>query len=619
MAAQPPSLCGAVAPRLAPETVRAPAELLPLSQAATPSVGERLKAELLAAGAVTAEQMTVAEGQARREGVDLSRALVDLSLATYETLGGCLSRMTSLPYAPLLERMPPYDARRLLSFECASSWLAMPVAYDRAANQLTLAIHDPAQIEPIRRIFRFFVRSQAVQFAVASRPEIEKAFAKHFGGRSGHSRQWLFRPLTARPAGRSLPSPARRPAGAGEWKIGMRSWTPPPYDKMSHALLDAVALLVTRELGDAPAKLAEVRARVRYCQLLAVRVSLSPAEVDGATILAWISDFEAWRHLGAPYALDSSLERGGSAATERIEGQVVGLVKAYQTMKRECPREAEDMAATRRYLQARWHGADSREDVLEEFLQLLVDEDFLTRIERGAGRILVVDAEELSEPVLLPPLQGEGYEVEAVPSVHAAWEKLKMFSPHLIIANAVLPDMDGAKFCRELKAVAGTSRIPLVIVGKGEKGAATRFLRAGADEFLLKPVDLQVLALKISRLLASSVAHAHAAGFKGSLRDMNFTDLIQVAGAGDKRMEIIFEREGQKGCVCLAEGHVVHAAVDGLEGEEAFYAAMRWSDGEFSARRAESLERQTMRVPIMPLLMEGARRCDEDVPVGRAS
>jgi CheY-like chemotaxis protein len=619
MAAQPSSVCVADLSEVGAEPALMPAgPTFPAVPASLP-IEERLKGELLASGAVTAENLRAAEAHACREKSDLARALTGLSLASYRTLGECLSRIASLPYVPLLDRAPPYEARRLLSFECASKWLAMPAAYDRAANRLTLVVHDPARVESIRRIFRFFVPSQELDFGVASRPEIEQAFQRHFGARDGRSQRWLFRPLATRAPDSSHPLSSSRDADGGGWKLGMRSWTPPPYETMRRALMDAAALLVSRELERDPARLAEVRARVRYCQLLADRASLSPAEMDGVMLAAWIADFEAWRHLAAPYALDATPPSDDAPPGLRIESQIVSLVMIYQEMKRLRPRDAEEVAATRRHLQERWPSADARPDVLEEFLALLSAEAFLTHIGRGAGRILIVDAEDLAEPVLSPPLQAEGYAMDAVPSAQAAWAKLKTLSPDLVLCNAVLPDMDGAQFCRKLRAAPVTSRIPIVVFGKGEKGVASKILKAGADEFLAKPVDVQILALKISRLLAASAPGAQAAGFKGSLRDMGFADLIQVAGAGDKRMEIVLAREGHEARISLDGGYVVHASVGGVEGEEAFYAAMTWRDGEFSARRTEAFERETMRTPIVPLLMEGARRCDEDAPAGAGS
>jgi hypothetical protein len=115
--------------------------------------------------------------------------------ASHEETGRRLSESLSLPYAPLLAHPPPYEARRLLSFECASSWGVMPVSFDPAANRLTLAVHDAAQMEKIRRILLFFLYGHAVDFSAAPREEIEQAFARHFGQNLEGPRRWGLRPL----------------------------------------------------------------------------------------------------------------------------------------------------------------------------------------------------------------------------------------------------------------------------------------------------------------------------------------------------------------------------------------------------------------------------------------
>ncbi len=108
-------------------------------------------------------------------------------------------------------------------------------------------------------------------------------------------------------------------------------------------------------------------------------------------------------------------------------------------------------------------------------------------------RILIIDDEETTLSYLSRYFQAQGYDVAVAEDGAGGLEKVSSFNPDLVLLDLRLPDADGMDILIEIK-----KRFPLVgviiITGHGDVDAAIRAMRANADHFVLKPVDLKVLA-----------------------------------------------------------------------------------------------------------------------------
>ena len=83
-----------------------------------------------------------------------------------------------------------------------------------------------------------------------------------------------------------------------------------------------------------------------------------------------------------------------------------------------------------------------------------------------------------------------------------ALAKISICKPDVIVLDVVLPDRSGFELCRDLKAEAGTSKIPVVICStKGSEIDKFWGLKQGADAYLAKPVDQKQLLLTIKQLI----------------------------------------------------------------------------------------------------------------------
>lgn len=92
-----------------------------------------------------------------------------------------------------------------------------------------------------------------------------------------------------------------------------------------------------------------------------------------------------------------------------------------------------------------------------------------------------------------------GFDVMTANSVSAAFDKISVRVPDLIVSDCMMPLVDGIEFSRRLKARADTTAIPLILTS-----GAPYFHDLSSptyDLFLLKPVNMPRLVEEIKRLL----------------------------------------------------------------------------------------------------------------------
>lgn len=116
--------------------------------------------------------------------------------------------------------------------------------------------------------------------------------------------------------------------------------------------------------------------------------------------------------------------------------------------------------------------------------------------------ILVVDDESNNRRLLVALLQSEGYRTTTAATGELALTSIVEDRPDLILLDVMMPGMDGYQVASTLKADAATANIPIIMVSAlDDREARVNGLRAGAEEFLTKPVDKGELWLRVRNLL----------------------------------------------------------------------------------------------------------------------
>jgi putative two-component system response regulator len=116
--------------------------------------------------------------------------------------------------------------------------------------------------------------------------------------------------------------------------------------------------------------------------------------------------------------------------------------------------------------------------------------------------ILVVDDELAITTVLARILINKGYRVKTASTGRDALSIARKDLPDLILLDVRLPDIDGLTVCRLLKEDERTTFIPIMMVTAiDEKDVRERALEAGADDFVQKPFEQNILKVHVDTQL----------------------------------------------------------------------------------------------------------------------
>lgn len=115
-------------------------------------------------------------------------------------------------------------------------------------------------------------------------------------------------------------------------------------------------------------------------------------------------------------------------------------------------------------------------------------------------KILVVEDDERISDAVVEYLSDSHYAVEAVYDGQSAWELLEVFNYDMILLDVMMPIMDGMTLCRKLRKK-GLSIPILMLTAKDTLNDKIEGLDAGADDYLIKPFELEELSARIRALL----------------------------------------------------------------------------------------------------------------------
>jgi two-component system response regulator HydG len=133
------------------------------------------------------------------------------------------------------------------------------------------------------------------------------------------------------------------------------------------------------------------------------------------------------------------------------------------------------------------------------------------------GRILIVDDEDAARSGVEKLLRQEGFTVataaDGTLALHAAIE----FAPDVVVTDLGMPEMGGMALLKRLREQ--DRGIPVIVLtGRDDVSAAVGAMRAGADDYLTKPVDFDALLLAIDRATERRALRAETENLRRQVR-----------------------------------------------------------------------------------------------------
>jgi two-component system KDP operon response regulator KdpE len=119
-------------------------------------------------------------------------------------------------------------------------------------------------------------------------------------------------------------------------------------------------------------------------------------------------------------------------------------------------------------------------------------------------RILIVDDEPQITRVLRRSLITHGYDVHVASDGESALQTFGDWPPDLVVTDLSMPNMNGLKLCRRLRAI---STLPIIVLSvRGEERTKVEALDAGADDYVTKPFGMDELLARIRATLRRAPA-----------------------------------------------------------------------------------------------------------------
>ncbi|HLN25989.1 MAG TPA: response regulator [Patescibacteria group bacterium] len=154
-------------------------------------------------------------------------------------------------------------------------------------------------------------------------------------------------------------------------------------------------------------------------------------------------------------------------------------------------------------------------------------------------RIVVVEDSATQALKLQILLEQEGFDAVCAYTAEEAMDELNRRLPQLLIVDYHLPGIQGDEFCRQIHLNLSTRSIPILML-TADEAVATQMhgLESGADDFVSKSEDAEILLLRVHNLLRRSRQSA-------SIRDEP-PALPPPQGAGDRRQRDLPRDPGRR-------------------------------------------------------------------------
>ena len=126
-------------------------------------------------------------------------------------------------------------------------------------------------------------------------------------------------------------------------------------------------------------------------------------------------------------------------------------------------------------------------------------------------RVLLIDDEPMYFKMMVKGLEQAGYELEYARTGNEGLASVPTKKPDMIIVDLKLPDISGFDIIERIRKTSDFSLTPIIVItGKSELGDKVKAFSLGADDYLVKPFDLEELIARLGTLARRGTAMKYA-------------------------------------------------------------------------------------------------------------
>ncbi|MCL1926654.1 MAG: response regulator [Syntrophorhabdaceae bacterium] len=304
-----------------------------------------------------------------------------------------------------------------------------------------------------------------------------------------------------------------------------------------------------------------------------------------------------------------------------IGSRILSVVDAFAAMTAHRPYRSRNLTKEEAIHELHKNVGTQFDPEVVEVFSSVVNRKFFYRGMGPKPKIMMAGSEIDYLTLIKLRLVNDGFDVLAYDNGKDVLESVEKTAPDLIIADTIMPEMNGIEVFRKIRELpAPFGETPVVFISsKDDPESKIEALHLGAEDFLVKPVDFSVLAARIRNIIRRDTkwrkgggAAIAATGVVGDLKNLGIPDIVQTLHLGLKTACVSIKGPIGEGRIFFENGRIRHAERGSLSGEAAFYEMLRWQEGPFTIAHGQSTKLRTIEMDEMQLMMEGLRRIDEE-------
>ena len=228
-------------------------------------------------------------------------------------------------------------------------------------------------------------------------------------------------------------------------------------------------------------------------------------------------------------------------------------------------------------------------------------------------RLLIVDDSRLILRMIKDFFTPHGWEVREAEDGATALKLLEESPPDVMVADILMPVMDGWALLEEVRRRPGGLELPFMfLTTEADLPQRLRGLNAGADDYVIKPFAVEELHARVERLLARRIRkNGGGALLTGNVRHLAMADLLQILSLNGKDGVVQLEQDGRRGTAVIEQGMIVHARCGDVTDVKAVHRLLAWGRAEFRVLPLEEVPERTMCEPATNVIMDGLVSLDE--------
>lgn len=228
-----------------------------------------------------------------------------------------------------------------------------------------------------------------------------------------------------------------------------------------------------------------------------------------------------------------------------------------------------------------------------------------------ARKILIVDDNDTVLMALEYNIKQAGYSVIKASDGEQALSLAVAESPDIIVSDITMPELDGMELCRKIRSMPKLADVPFIfLTAHGEPDERVKGLRSGADDYMVKPFDVEELIARIDVLYGNIRKRRFSNTLSGNIAELAIADTLQIFAQSKKEGNLIIRTDDQSGFISFRDGNLVDASFMEESGEDALALLLQLDSGHFHYEPGE-VRCSDVGIPVNYAMLETIRLIDE--------